>query len=260
MSKMAAALLTGLWVVTITIAQDLTITSFNNGYVSWNNVDSNLYYTVEYRPNLSDTNLAWDGSYRACQDVQSTNAIVTVPVGFFYRVVGSTSPMFYSAAVSQTGQTNSDQTGDDGAFQKGVEWPNPRFTIQADTNCVLDNLTGLIWARNADMGSTMIWSNALAYCETLTYGGQNDWRLPNVKELLSLIDYRWHDPGICDTIGTSQGTNNDPFVNVRAQWYWSSTTRADTPNAYFVYMSYGNVGNAVKTSYYGYVWPVRGGQ
>lgn len=74
-------------------AQELTITSFKNGYLSWTNVNPNLYYTVEYRPNLSDTNLTWDGSHRVSQDVKSTNAIITVPMGLFYRVVGSPSPI-----------------------------------------------------------------------------------------------------------------------------------------------------------------------
>ena len=83
------------------MAQELTITSFQNGYVSWNNVDSNLYYTVEYKPNLT-TNLAWDGSHHVSQDVKSTNAIITVPVGMFYRVVGSASPMHASGGNTYT--------------------------------------------------------------------------------------------------------------------------------------------------------------
>jgi hypothetical protein len=67
-----------------------------------------------------------------------------------------------------------------------------RFTVQVNTNTVMDNLTGLVWARNANLGGTMTWSNALAYCESLTYGGHSDWRLPNRLELHSLI--AWQQP------------------------------------------------------------------
>lgn len=233
-------------------AQELTITSFRNGYVSWVNIDSNLYYTVEYKPNLSETNPAWDGSHRVSQDVKSTNAIITVPVGCFYRVVGSTNPLHYSVAVPKTGQTNSVQTGDDGTYQKGVVWPNPRFTIQADTNCVLDNLTGLIWARSANpAGSSMPWSNAIAFCEDLTYGDQSDWRLPNRNELNSLIDANRSRPAL---------PADHPFAGVTNGLYWSGTSYANNSNyAWGMHMFYGNIAEYSKT--WGLnVWPVRGGQ
>src|SRR5450756_1688691 len=68
---------------------NLIITSFQDGYVTWTNVNSNLYYTVEYKPNLPGTNTPWDGSYRALQDVKSAAATITAPVGVYYRVVGS---------------------------------------------------------------------------------------------------------------------------------------------------------------------------
>ena len=61
--------------------------------------------------------------------------------------------------VPQTGQTkcydnvgqeiDCEDTGQDGDFQAGVEWPVPRFTDNAD-GTVTDNLTGLIWLKNAN--------------------------------------------------------------------------------------------------------------
>ncbi len=246
-----AVLFAELLVVGPASAQELAITSFKNGYVSWNNVDSNLYYTVEYRPNLSETNLAWDGSHRVSQDVKSTNAVISVPIGMFYRVVGSASPLHYSAVVPKTGQTNLYQTGDDGTYQKGVAWPNPRFTVQADTNCVLDNLTGLIWARNANLGGSMIWSNAIVYCENLNYGGQTDWRLPNLRELLSLADDGQYNPPL---------PMGHPFAGVKPNAYWSGTSYANITNsAWYVSMLDGSVRALDKFSG-NYVWPVRGGQ
>ena len=53
------------------------------------------------------------------------------------------------ALVPKTGQTTSYDTGDDGEYQKGFEWPVPRFTDN-ENGTVTDNLTGLIWLKNAN--------------------------------------------------------------------------------------------------------------
>ena len=157
-----------------------------------------------------------------------------------------------SAAVLKTGQTDSYQDGDDGTYQKGAAWPNPRFTVQADTNCVLDNLTGLIWARNANMaGEAMTWSDAVIYCETLNYGGQSDWRLPNRNELTSLIDTSKFSPAL---------PTEHPFADVQSSSYWSSTAYAYYANfEWYVDMSSGFMDGYDGASTY-YVWPVRGGK
>ena len=55
----------------------------------------------------------------------------------------------YPAMLPKTGQTTSYAAGDDGALQKGVAWPNPRFTDNGN-GTVTDNLTGLIWLKNAN--------------------------------------------------------------------------------------------------------------
>ena len=157
----------------------------------------------------------------------------------------------YSAAVPKTGQTNTYQAGDDGTYQKGVAWPNPRFTIQADSNCVLDNLTGLIWARNANLDGEKTWSAAIIYCEDLTYGGYDDWRLPNRRELLSLIDDGRVDPAL---------PTGHPFSGVQYNVYWSDTSCPfDEGQAWYVEMHHGDVNYYLKSDD-NYVWPVRGGQ
>ncbi|MBF0538082.1 MAG: hypothetical protein HQL03_07505, partial [Nitrospirae bacterium] len=51
-----------------------------------------------------------------------------------------------TVSLPQTGQTTSYYAGDDGALQKGVVWPNPRFTVNSDQT-VTDNLTGLMWTK-----------------------------------------------------------------------------------------------------------------
>jgi len=53
------------------------------------------------------------------------------------------------APVPKTGQTTSYATGDDGDLEKGVAWPDPRF-MDNGNGTVTDNLTGLIWLKNAN--------------------------------------------------------------------------------------------------------------
>ena len=74
-----------------TLASDITITDFRAGSLSWTNVDTNLYYTVEFLPNLTDA-LNWQGNYRGLQDIQSTEDVISVPIGVFWRVVGHPEP------------------------------------------------------------------------------------------------------------------------------------------------------------------------
>ena len=66
---------------------NLVITDFSDGYLTWTNVDSSLYYSIQWMPSLTDTN-GWGESFRMLQDVQSTNELIQVPVPMFFRVVG----------------------------------------------------------------------------------------------------------------------------------------------------------------------------
>lgn len=171
--------------------------------------------------------------------------------------------------VPKTGQTASYTTGDDGDLEKGVSWPNPRFTDNGD-GTVTDNLTELIWLKNANRpNSLQNWANALNYCNLLADDGTDltdgsvagDWRLPNVKELESLIHYGLYDPAIPNTAGTGKWTEGDPFTGVASFTYWASTTAAASPstNAFAVSVIYGFNYSYDKTTSF-YVWPVRGGK
>ena len=164
----------------------------------------------------------------------------------------------------------------DGDLQLGVTWPNPRFTKNGD-GTVKDNLTGLIWLENADCAAaTMNWAAALAFANTL-FDGSTDhnggdcgltdgsavgaWRLPNVREMHSLVHYGvLLSPSVPDTSGTGPWSEGDPFSGVQPIYYWSSTTRADnTGYAFAVGMNGGFVGTGLKTNPIP-VWPVRSGQ
>ncbi len=178
------------------------------------------------------------------------------------------------APVAKTGQTDSFGDGDDGDLQKGVAGPNPRFTINTDGNgnpdgTVTDNLTGLIWLKDAMRFGVQDWDNALNMCNNLADDGvgltdgsvAGDWRLPNVKELLSLVHYGFSNPALSDTAGTAQHTDGDPFINVQSWLYWTSTSAAngDGGRALRVSFSNGNSTSATKGNTI-YVWCVRGGQ
>ena len=85
-------------------------------------------------------------------------------------------------------------TGQDGDIQAGVPHPSPRLTDLGD-GTVRDNFTGLIWLRQADCLGQVGWSEALARSNALAEGecelsdgsAPGDWRLPNIRELMSLI-------------------------------------------------------------------------
>lgn len=153
----------------------------------------------------------------------------------------------------KTGQTSSEAAGDDGNLQKGVAWPFPRFTDNGDT--ITDNLTGLMWDKTGNRFGTSTWEQALIDCNGLDLGGHTDWRLPNRKELRSLVNYEEPDQATwLNAIGTFA------FDNVQADYYWSSTTRVlmDTA-AWYVSMNRGEVTYNGKTVD-AYVLAVQAGQ
>jgi hypothetical protein len=164
----------------------------------------------------------------------------------------------WPARVPKTGQTTSYATGDDGDLEKGVAWPSPRFTDNGD-GTVTDNLTGLIWLKDANCFSTKTWANALTSANTLNSGecgltdgsAEGNWRLPNIRELMSLLDYGRLDPAL---------PSLHPFSGVQLSSYWTSTmTASGSPNyAWLVGLRYGSLETYHKDNSY-YVWPVRGG-
>lgn len=115
---------------------------------------------------------------------------------------------------------------------------------------VLDKETGLVWSRNANHGS-MNWEDATDYCTNVVIAwAKKGWRLPTREELASLIEDGMTNPAL---------PSGHPFQNVQNEFYWSSTTNANTPGLVWgVYMSNGLV-ISVGTAIGHYVWPVRGG-
>ena len=191
------------------------------------------------------------------------------------------------APVAKTGQTQTVHPYEppnysvpawaDGGLQKGVAWPNPRFTVLGDTNapvdvltnCVRDNLTGLIWARKANLGGANTWTatynvitNSAGPVNGANYGGYSDWRWPNAMEMLSLLAWQFPNTNrvaLSDGTGTNAWTEADgPFTSVQAN-YWTSTASANSPGAIAFFLNMYGVLNAYTKDNNAYVWPVRGG-
>jgi hypothetical protein len=169
--------------------------------------------------------------------------------------------------VLDTGCATNTPANQDGKVQKGVAWPNPRFTKNGN-GTVTDNLTGLIWLENANCFGAQTSVDAMNSANGLASGScgladgstAGQWRLPNVKELQSLIDFAYIELALSNTAGTGQWTAGDPFTNVVTSYYWSSSSYVyDPAYAWYVSVSVGYVYYNARTSTY-YVWPVRGGQ
>ena len=113
-----------------------------------------------------------------------------------------------------------------------------RFVDNGD-GTVTDHCTGLMWQKDtADVNLSgdvtdedlVSWCDALRYCNIVEFAGHDDWRLPNVRELESIVDYGRLGPAI------------DPVFSAFSRQYWSSTSLAGDPGfVWFVGFSGGSV-------------------
>lgn len=158
-------------------------------------------------------------------------------------------------------------TGQDGDVQEGGPLPSPRFTYNGN-GTVTDNLTKLVWLEYADRLGLRTWEDALDACNSLkdnkvdlTDGSvPGDWRLPNIRELLSLINYEYFCPCLSNTDGTDQFTDGNPFISLQApspgnEYYWSSTTLGSASGG--VDFCTGELIMLGKGDLPHFVWPVR---
>lgn len=132
---------------------------------------------------------------------------------------------------------------------------SPGAVLEARGAVVKDHRTGLLWPRNADLsGRPVSWQEALravARFNAESLLQYSDWRLPNVRELESLLDLRCHSPALPPA---------HPFANVR-DGYWSATSSVYEPSyAWVLYTIDGPVGVGTKDRAEFFLWPVRGGK
>ena len=145
-----------------------------------------------------------------------------------------------------TGQTTSYTAtfGEDHDYQPAITQPS--FTDNAD-GTITDNRTGLMWAKDGTAagcngGTPTTWEEAGAFCQNLTFASYTDWRLPSVREFMSILNYQ----------------NYGPTINAGNNWT-STTVVANTATAWTIFSTNGEVaGSSAKTNA-GYIRCVRGG-
>ena len=134
--------------------------------------------------------------------------------------------------------------------ETGIPWPNPRFNDNGD-GTVTDKLTGLMWTKNGNPYGKRTWNEAIDWCDAYVYAGHDDWRLPNVKELRSIVNYSQGNPS------TWLNSSATPFTSVRSGHCWSSSSGAGYSDfAWNARLDRGYVYYLSKASS-NYVWPVR---
>lgn len=127
---------------------------------------------------------------------------------------------------------------------RGRQSPPPLFQDNSN-GTVTDMVTGLMWQKGDDQNDSggCNWQEALEYCESLDLAGHKDWRLPNIRELESIVDW------------SRYRMNIDPVFDCRGYpGYWSGSTYTDraytdrSDRAWFVEFDWGFVGTSPNSS------------
>ncbi|KJR42172.1 secreted protein containing DUF1566 [Candidatus Magnetoovum chiemensis] len=270
------------WIDAVTYANNFTLCGYSSWYLpnvielesilnagqsdsaSWLNtqnfsgMQSNWYWsstTYAYQ-----TDLAWlidmhTGIVEYDYKINNYNYVLPVHLGQYSSI----------EALWRTGQSTSYVLQDDGYMLKGAQWPYQRFDDNGD-GTVTDNLTGLMWLRDADCLGLRTWQSAFTTitsfnsgvgptCTGYTAGTYTNWRMPNRRELMSLIDFgdlAQYDGAIL---------SGNPFLTVQSLNYWSSTSNSyRTDLAWLIDMWSGKVDADDKDFASYYVWPVRLGR
>jgi len=134
----------------------------------------------------------------------------------------------YDKGVKKTGQTQSynlkglveldEVIEDDGYYQKGVD---PSYSRDNNKETVVDNITGLMWQDNKEVSTNKReWDLSTAYCNELVLGGYQDWRVPNIKELQSIVSFSKSFPSLDPKFKNVASTTN-------IYWTSSQSTKID---------------------------------
>src|SRR6266480_2000091 len=162
-------------------------------------------------------------------------------------------------------------TGQDGELRRGA----PLAYADNGNGTVTDLNTGLVWEKVSDDGTvhdkdnTYTWANAftghVATLNATSFAGHTDWRLPNVRELQSIVNYQSSSPMVSSAFKTNcaPGCPATGCSCTASGNYWSSTSSVSSPSrAWFVSFRYGNVdafSSSGSKSVAAFVRAVRGG-
>jgi hypothetical protein len=101
----------------------------------------------------------------------------------------------------------------------------------ADTNS-----DAVITAASYPKGDKMTWQDGMNYCQSLSFAGATDWRLPKITELKGLVEISHSYPSV------------NPAFQCESDSYWSATTSADkTRKAQYVHFNFGTESSRDKT-------------
>ena len=142
-----------------------------------------------------------------------------------YAVVDTNQSTCYNSSTGSTsGCSGVGHDADYAGFQ-------PSYTLTNAGLTVTDNITDLVWQQSSDINTDgnidyndkFSQSDALSYCNSLTLASRNDWRLPSVKELYSLMLFSGRDAS--SYLGTNTATLT-PFINNSFDWAFGDLTTA----------------------------------
>ena len=165
-------------------------------------------------------------------------------IGIALAVSSVTWLVAHNTVEFHTGQTAGFETqGGEDADTDGAD--KSYNTSGCGANTVIDNQTNLCWERDDRAAQT--WQTALTTCHNATTGGKDDWRLPNVGEAVTMLDYSCS--AASPTCQSNYNNNALNWVNGAAGFYWTSTTRPDFATfAFVIDASSGNLASGTKTS------------
>ncbi len=173
---------------------------------------------------------------------------------------GEMPPMDVAPEQDGDSQVNGLSSGSDKTFFVTCVRGNPDYGVNDFSDngdgTITDEATGLTWSQS-DSGTGMNWEEALAWVQTMNeenYLGYSDWRLPNVKELQSIVDYT-RSPDTTDSAAIDPMFRCTEIVNENGEadypYYWSGTTHASS-NGNGSAASYVAFGRSM--GYYGGEW------
>lgn len=107
-------------------------------------------------------------------------------------------------------------------------WRTGAVLLDEGDGTLRDLASGLQWQKE-DAGPERTWEEALSYCGTLVLGGHDDWRVPEVKELASIVDFT----------ASTMFAGDTRFSGTSPSYYWTSTTvDHDTSRAWSIHWSW----------------------
>jgi hypothetical protein len=216
------------------ITLEINDTYSEEGASAMDNADGNITHLIHTSGSVDTTT---EGNYTITYSVSDNTGN---EANISRKVNVKVAPSFKS--LKKTGQTTKYVDYDDGYYQKGQEH---NYTRDDSKAIVTDHVTGLMWQDNENIQKQWVTTanyndgnysdtsgdTATTYCNDLTLGGFNDWRLPTSTELENIVDYGRVNPSI-----------NPVFQNTSSNLYWSSATNVyNSRDAWYVGFFYGNV-------------------